>query len=104
MAVWEIVRITVPEGEQEDFETVVRRYLPALQEEKGCLDLKLLRATDAEGALLLCVAWESKEYHTEVFTKTETFAEFAGVMAPYFVSPPEAFHAEVVINGLDSTR
>ncbi|EGJ73110.1 putative antibiotic biosynthesis monooxygenase subfamily [Streptomyces sp. Tu6071] len=94
----------MPEGKQEDFEAVVRRYLPALQAERGCLDLRLLRATDREGVLLLCVEWESEEYHVEVFTETETFAEFAGAMAPYFVSPPETFHAEVVINGLESAR
>ncbi|MES4886195.1 antibiotic biosynthesis monooxygenase family protein [Streptomyces sp. NPDC000349] len=99
MAVWEIVKIAVPEGKQGEFETVVRSHLPILEEDKGCLDVILYRAIDKDGTLLLCVQWESMEYHTEVFVKTEGFAKFSSSMAPYFVDTPEVFHADAVING-----
>ncbi|MBU6529806.1 antibiotic biosynthesis monooxygenase family protein [Streptomyces sp. NPDC057245] len=99
MAVWEIVRITVTEGKQDEFESVVRSHLPVLKEDSGCLDAKMFRAIDKEGAILLCVQWESLEHHTEVFTKSEGFAKFAGAMAPFFTVPPEAFHADAVIEG-----
>ncbi|MFG3101115.1 putative quinol monooxygenase [Streptomyces sp. NPDC048182] len=100
MAVWEIVRIVVPEGAEEQFESVVRAHLPLLEEEKGCLDLTLFRAVDKEGVMMLCVRWESLDYHTEVFAKTEAFVKFSGAMAPFFVEQPEVFHADAVIAGL----
>ncbi|WP_167502866.1 putative quinol monooxygenase [Streptomyces malaysiensis] len=99
MAIWEIVRITVPEGKQGEFETVVRSHLPILEEDRGCLDAILYRAIDKSGTLLLCVQWESMEYHAEVFMKTEGFAKFTSSMAPYFVDTPEVLHADAVING-----
>ncbi|MFY3807665.1 MULTISPECIES: antibiotic biosynthesis monooxygenase family protein [Bacteria] len=99
MAVWEMVRIVVPEGKQDEFESIVRSHLPILEEDKGCLDLKLFRAIDKEGVILLCVQWESLEYHTEVFAKTEGFVKFASAMAPFFAVTPEAFHANAVIEG-----
>ncbi|MYT68156.1 MULTISPECIES: antibiotic biosynthesis monooxygenase family protein [unclassified Streptomyces] len=102
MAVWEIVRIVVPEGRQEEFEAVVRSHLPLLDEEKGCLDAKLFRAIDKEGVILLCVQWESVEYHTEVFAQTEAFVKFSSAMAPFFAEPPEAFHADAIIDGFRS--
>jgi quinol monooxygenase YgiN len=99
MATWEIVRIVVPEGKQDEFASVVRSHLPLLEEDEGCLDVKLFQAMDKEGVMMLYVQWESLEYHTEVFAKTEGFVKFASAMAPFFVEPPEVFHASAVISG-----
>ncbi|MFJ7071689.1 antibiotic biosynthesis monooxygenase family protein [Streptomyces sp. NPDC098781] len=99
MAVWEVVRIPVAEGDQDAFAAVVRAHLPLLEEAEGCLDVKLLRAVDQEGVVLLWVLWESLEHHTEVFVKTDAFTTFSSAMMPFFAGTPEVLHASTVIDG-----
>ncbi|MFF3396912.1 antibiotic biosynthesis monooxygenase family protein [Streptomyces sp. NPDC002659] len=99
MAVWEVIQLAVAEGNQDEFESVVRSHLPLLKEADGCLDVKLLRAVDKEGVVLLWVLWQSLEQHTEVFVKTEAFTKFSSAMMPFFAATPEVLHARTVIDG-----
>jgi quinol monooxygenase YgiN len=100
MAVWEISQITVAdEGARAEFESAVQASLPALMRAEGCLDVRLLRAVDREGLFLFCILWESIEHHTEIFTKTETFAKMGAAITPFVSAPSAMFHAAVVIDG-----
>ncbi|MFE5813805.1 antibiotic biosynthesis monooxygenase family protein [Streptomyces sp. NPDC056479] len=89
----------VAAGDQDAFESAVRSHLPLLEEADGCLDVKLLRAVDKEGIVLLWVLWQSLEHHTEVFVKSEAFTKFAGAIMPFFAGTPEVLHASTVIDG-----
>jgi quinol monooxygenase YgiN len=101
MAVWEITQLAVAEDAHDEFESVVRSHLPALREADGCLDVKLLRAVDREGILVLCILWESIEHHTDVFMKTETFTKFSSAVTPFLMASPVVFHATTVIDGFE---
>ncbi|WP_159056465.1 hypothetical protein [Streptomyces yokosukanensis] len=46
MPVWEVVHLTVAEGDQGEFVSVGRSHLPLLEEADGCLDVKLSGAID----------------------------------------------------------
>jgi hypothetical protein len=48
---------------------------------------------------MFCILWESIEHHTEIFTKTETFAKLGAAIAPFVTGPSAMFHAAVVIDG-----
>jgi quinol monooxygenase YgiN len=99
MAVWEVARLAVAEGTEDDFESTVRSHVPLLRDAEGCLDVRLLRAVDQEGTFLLLLQWLSVDHHIE-YTKTEDFAEFVGAVGPFFTAPPDTFHAGTVIEGL----
>lgn len=99
MAVWEITQLAVAEDAHDEFEFAVRSHLPALREADGCLDVKLLRAVDRQDMLVLCILWESIEHHTDVFTKTETFAKFSSAVIPFLTASPVVFHVTTVIDG-----
>ncbi|MFE7750471.1 putative quinol monooxygenase [Streptomyces sp. NPDC057428] len=98
MAVWEVARITVAEATEDEFESIVRSHIPLLRATDGCLDVKLLRAVDAERTFVLLLQWESVDHHLE-FTKTEEFAGFVGALGPLFTGTPDTFHAATVIEG-----
>jgi quinol monooxygenase YgiN len=100
MAVWEVARLTVAPGDEEKFESIVRAHLPIFKADEGSHNVKLLRAVDKEGVFLLCILWESIEYHHDVFMKTEEFATFSGAVRPFFTAPPETLHATAVIDGI----
>ena len=99
MAVWEISQITVADDARVDFESAVQASLPALAMAEGCLDVRLLRAVDSGGLFMLCILWESIEHHTEIFTKTETFAKLGAAITPFVTAPAVMFHAAVIIDG-----
>jgi quinol monooxygenase YgiN len=100
MAVWEVARLTVAPGDEEKFESIVRAHLPIFKADEGSQDVKLLRAVDKEGVFLLCILWESVEYHLDVFMRTEEFVTFSGAVRPFFAAPPEMLHVTAAIDGI----
>ena len=99
MSVWEVALVTVAEGKQEEFASVLRAHLPLLRESGGCLDVKLLRAIDKDGAVLVCLEWPTLEHHTEAFVGSEPYDKLASAVLPFFIEPAQVFHANSLIDG-----
>jgi heme-degrading monooxygenase HmoA len=104
MSIWEVVPVTVKAGTEDDFEATFRSNIALLEQAEGCLDVKMLRAVDKQSAFLILIQWESVEFHTEVFTKSQAYAEFGRALGPFFTAPPEIFHAATVIDGFPNMR
>ena len=101
-AVWEVVPVTVKSGTEDNFEAAFRSNVSLLADTSGCLDVKLLRALDKRSTFVILIRWQSVEYHTDVFTKSEAYAKLSDATGPFFAAAPEFFHAATVVDGFAS--
>lgn len=95
--VLEVARLYIQAGTQSDFEQAVRDGAHLLTEVDGCHSVRLTRGVETPTAYTLLVEWRSVQVHEEDFRgDTERYAQWRGLISPYFAQPPAIEHFETV--------
>jgi heme-degrading monooxygenase HmoA len=93
----EIAQIDVKPGSEADFEAAVAKARAAFGRSKGFGGFELHRSIEKPQRYRLVVKWQTLESHTVDFRGSEAFAEWRGLVGPFFAAPPEVEHTETVL-------
>jgi heme-degrading monooxygenase HmoA len=93
----EIAQIDVIPGSEKDFEAAVAKARALFLRAKGGKGFELHKSIEKPSRYRLVAKWETLENHTVDFRDSEDFAAWRGLVGPYFASPPEVEHTEIVL-------
>ncbi|MFL6818658.1 MAG: antibiotic biosynthesis monooxygenase family protein [Bradyrhizobium sp.] len=93
----EIAQIDVIPGTEKDFEAAVAKARALFLRAKGGKGFELHKSIENPSRYRLVAKWETLENHTVDFRGSEDFAAWRGLVGPYFASPPEVEHTEIVL-------
>jgi len=93
----EIAQIDVKAGSEKDFEAAVAKARAVFSRAKGCHGLELHKSIEKPQRYRLMVKWETLENHTVDFRGSDLFAEWRGLVGPYFATAPDVEHTETVV-------
>lgn len=93
----EIAQIEVKPGTEKDFEAAVAKAKAVFGRSKGFHGFELHKSIEKPQRYRLMVKWATLENHTVDFRSSENFAEWRGLVGPYFAAPPEVEHTETMV-------
>jgi heme-degrading monooxygenase HmoA len=93
----EIAQIDVMPGTEKDFEAAVAKARPLFLRAKGGKGCELHKSIEKPSRYRLLARWETLENHTVDFRGSADFDEWRALVGPYFASPPEVEHTEIVL-------
>ena len=94
----ELADIRIPPGQNAAFEEAIERGLETvIHHAKGFQGYKVNRGIENAERYVLQIFWDTLEDHTVGFRQSPAFAEWRGVVGPFFAAPPVVEHFELVI-------
>ena len=79
------------------FEAAIERGArTVISNAKGFQGFKVNRSIESKGRYILTIYWETLEDHTVGFRESSAFAEWRGIVGPFFAQPPVVEHFELV--------
>ncbi|QOC91162.1 antibiotic biosynthesis monooxygenase family protein [Micromonospora craniellae] len=90
--VLEVALIDVVPGQEDEFAAAYRTAYPVLRDTAGCRSVRMTRGVESPSRFVLLVEWDSVEAHEVNFRQTERFAQWRGLIGPYFAGPPLVEH------------
>jgi heme-degrading monooxygenase HmoA len=87
VAVFEIVP-----GREDEFIAAYARARPIVTSTPGCHSVRMTRGEESPSRFVLLVEWDSVQAHLDNFRATERFAQWRGLIGPYFAAPPVVEH------------
>ena len=88
---------TVKPGEEDKFEAAVKEAKKFPESVDGFISLKLHRGIESPSVYLLLIEWESVEAHMDGFRDSPKFAEWRGLIGPFFAADVDMEHVTQVI-------
>jgi heme-degrading monooxygenase HmoA len=88
----EVALIDVLEGREEEFEAAYAKARPLVATTPGCRSVRMTRGVETPTRFVLLVEWDSVEAHIENFRATDRFAQWRGLIGPYFDGAPRVEH------------
>ena len=93
----ELADIRIQPGQQAAFEVAIERGArTVIAKAKGFQGFKVNRGIESPERYLLQIFWSTLEDHTVGFRESPAFAEWRGIVGPFFASPPQVEHYELV--------
>ncbi|GAA3268119.1 MULTISPECIES: antibiotic biosynthesis monooxygenase family protein [Dactylosporangium] len=90
--VLEVALIDVLEGREDEFAAAYRKAHEVLATTPGCRSVRMTRGVESASRFVLLVEWDSVEAHLENFRATERFAQWRGLIGPFFDGAPRVEH------------
>ena len=92
----EVADIRVVPGQQTAFEEAIRRGLASVvPQANGFRGWKLNHGIESPDRYLLMIFWDTLEDHTVGFRQGPLFAQWRGIVGPFFAAPPAVEHFEL---------
>ena len=89
----ELVDIRIQPGQQTAFDEAVQRGLATvIGKFKGCQGYKINKCVETPERYVLTIFWETLEAHTVGFRQSPAYAEWRGIVGPFFAQPPHVEH------------
>ena len=88
---------TIKPGEEEQFEAAVKEAKQFPESIPGFISFELHRGIESPSVYLLLIEWESVEAHMDGFRGSPKFAEWRGLIGPYFAADVDMEHVTRVI-------
>ena len=89
----ELADIRVQPGQQAAFEEAIARGLSTVAvRAKGFHGAKVNRGIENPERYVLQIFWDTLEDHTVGFRESPLFAEWRGIVGPFFAAPPVVEH------------
>ena len=88
---------TIKPGEEEQFEAAVKEAKKFPESVDGFISFKLYRGIESPSVYLLLIEWESIKAHEEGFRDSPKFAEWRGLIGPFFAADVDMEHVTQVI-------
>lgn len=93
----EIADIRINPGQQAAFEDAIQHALATVASRaKGFQGAEVNRGIESPERYVLQIFWETLEDHTVGFRQSPLFAEWRGIIGPFFAAPPAVEHFELV--------
>lgn len=93
----EIADIQIARGQNAAFEAALSRGLATVvSAAKGFKGAKVNRGIESPERYVLQIFWETLEDHTVGFRQGPLFAQWRAIVGPFFASPPQVEHFELV--------
>ena len=90
--VLEVALIDVNAGQEDDFTAAYGKARSLLVETPGCRSVRMTRGIESPSRFVLLVEWDSVQAHEENFRATDRFAQWRGLIGPFFAGPPRVEH------------
>ncbi|QRX81248.1 antibiotic biosynthesis monooxygenase [Glaciimonas sp. PAMC28666] len=89
----ELADIRIQPGKQADFDIAIQRGLTeVISKAKGFSGFKINKGIDSPERYVVMIYWETLENHTIDFRESAAFAEWRGIVGPFFAVPPTVEH------------
>ena len=93
----EIADLRIQPGQQAAFEEAIGRGLETvIKRAQGFQGAKVNRGVESPERYVLQIFWATLEDHTVGFRESPLFAEWRGIVGPFFAAPPQVEHFELV--------
>lgn len=91
----ELADIRIQPGRQAEFDEAVQRGLSTvIGRFPGCRGWQVHKGVESPERYVLTILWETLEAHTVDFRGSPAFAEWRGIVGPFFAQPPQVEHFE----------
>jgi heme-degrading monooxygenase HmoA len=89
--------IRIDSAQAADFEVAIAHGLSSvIAQAQGYRGHKVNRSLESPGRYILTIFWATLEDHTVGFRQSPAFAEWRGIVGPFFLQPPVVEHMELV--------
>jgi heme-degrading monooxygenase HmoA len=89
----EVADIRIVPGQQAAFDEAIQRGLTTvISQAKGFRGWKVNKGVESPERYLLMIFWDTLEDHTVGFRQGPLFAQWRGIVGPYFAQPPVVEH------------
>ncbi len=89
----EVADIRIAPGQQAAFDEAIQRGLTTvISQAKGFRGWKVNKGVESPERYLLMIFWDTLEDHTVGFRQGPLFAQWRGIVGPYFAHPPVVEH------------
>src|SRR6476469_5980808 len=93
----EIADIRIQPGQQAAFDEAIQRALTTVMSQaKGAKSYTVHKCVETPERYVLQIVWETIENHNVDFRQGPLFAQWRGIIGPFFASPPLVEHFELV--------
>jgi heme-degrading monooxygenase HmoA len=93
----ELADIRIQPGKQAEFDEAIERGLKTVASRaKGMQGFKVNKGIESPERYILQIFWDTLEDHTVGFRES-LFAEWRAIVGPFFASPPNVEHYELVV-------
>lgn len=94
--VLEVADLRIDPAKKVEFEAAIEKGVrDVIAKGKGFLNFKVQRCVETPGRYLLMIEWDSIESHMVTFRESPAFAEWRGIVGPFFVAPVIMEHFEL---------
>lgn len=91
--------IRIDPSKAKDFEEAIERGARSvIAHAKGFHSYKVNRSIESPGRYILTIEWYTLEDHTVGFRESPAFADWRGIVGPFFIQSPVVEHFELVSN------
>jgi heme-degrading monooxygenase HmoA len=94
----EMAILNVRPGQEEDFETAIRKARPLIAATPGFDRIELRRCIETPNRYLLLVAWRTLEDHTVGFRQSERYREWRDLLHHFYDPFPTVEHFEEALS------
>ena len=93
----ELADIRITPGKNADFDAAIERGVETvIAKAKGFLGYEVQRGIESPNRYVLMIRWETLANHTIDFRESPAFAQWRAIVGPFFASPPQVEHFELV--------
>lgn len=93
----EVADLRIQPGRQADFDVAIQHGLnTVISQAQGYRGHKVNKGIESPERYLLMIFWDTLEDHTVGFRESPAFAEWRGIVGPYFAQPPQVEHFELL--------
>jgi heme-degrading monooxygenase HmoA len=92
----ERAQIPVTEGEETAFEAAITQAKEVISQSPGFRSIQVFKGVERPSVYLLLIEWDTLEDHTVGFRESERFVRWRELIGPFFASPPEVEHFDLV--------
>ena len=93
----EVADFRITPGTQAEFSEAIKRGVETvIASAKGFGGYKVNHSIESPDRYLLMIYWQTLENHTVDFRGSPAFGEWRAIVGPFFASPPQVEHFELV--------
>lgn len=93
----EIVTIQIKAGQEAAFEAAFKESSKLIASADGYISHELRRCLETKGKYVNIVRWQTVDDHMVGFRESERFQQYRAIVSPYYESPSQMNHYEVVL-------
>ena len=91
----EVADILIQPGRQAEFADAIRHGVETvIAKADGFLSYRVEHCLERPERYLLMIQWQTLEHHTVSFRESPGFAQWRGIVGPFFAAPPVVEHFE----------